>query len=122
MNRQEMVTFVRYVKAMCPAQAIDDFTPDAWRDVVGDLALADCRAAVVQMKRGNNPPAWIDIGQVRMAVRDMRNRRIDEAGPYEPGSGLTELEWRRRAADGQPLPAIAGLKRRDMRAIEGTFK
>jgi hypothetical protein len=41
----ETVILTRYVKALCPAQAIDEYTPDAWHDVLGGYSLAECRAA-----------------------------------------------------------------------------
>jgi hypothetical protein len=43
----ETVILTRYVKALCPAQAIDDYTPDAWHDVLGALPLDEARSAVV---------------------------------------------------------------------------
>ena len=122
MNHQEVTVLTRYVKAMCPAQAVDDLTPDAWMDVLADLRSADCRAAIAAMKRGNNPPRFIDVADIRDAVRRLRNERIEKAPHYEPDSGLTELEWRRRAADCEPLPEPRGLKPRPVRqAIANTF-
>ena len=47
MTPHETLLLTRYVKACCPQQAIDEYTPDAWHDLLGDLSLADCRAAVV---------------------------------------------------------------------------
>lgn len=119
MTPAETVILVRFVKAMCPAQLIDEYTPQAWHLVIGDLRLVDCQAAVVALKRGNNPPPFLDVGVIRDRVRVIRNDRIDKAAPYEPDSGLTELEWRRLAADGVPLQVVLALEPRDMRAIEG---
>jgi hypothetical protein len=122
MTPEETAVLTRYVKAMCPAQLIDEYTPDAWHDVIGDLRFDDCRAAVVALKRGNNAPAFVDVDRIREAVRNVRNDRIDKAPPYEPDSGLTLLEWRRRAADGEPLPEPQALKPRPVvQAIANVF-
>ena len=40
MTPQETLLLTRYVKACCPQQAMDDFTPDAWHDLLGDLTPA----------------------------------------------------------------------------------
>lgn len=34
------------MRACCPQQAIDAYTPDAWHDLLGDLDVMDCRRAV----------------------------------------------------------------------------
>jgi hypothetical protein len=56
-----MVTLVRYVKSLCPAQAIDEYTPDAWLDVLGDLPAGECRAAVVEVVKRERFVAPADI-------------------------------------------------------------
>lgn len=51
MTNEETVLLTRYVKACCPQQAIDRYTPDAWHDLLGDLALNECRAAAAAIAR-----------------------------------------------------------------------
>lgn len=46
-----MVTLTRYIKALCPQQAIDGFTPIVWHDVLGHLELAECREAAIAVSR-----------------------------------------------------------------------
>lgn len=46
MTPREMVLLTRYVKACCPQQQIDEYTPDAWHEIIGHLTLDDCRQAV----------------------------------------------------------------------------
>lgn len=60
----------RYVKACCPQQAIDEYTPDAWHDLLGNLGLADCRAAVAAVAKRQPfvAPAEI-IAEVKRASR-----------------------------------------------------
>src|SRR5690606_15935901 len=45
MTSEEAVILVAYVRACCPQQKFDEYTPDAWHDLLGDLTLNDCRAA-----------------------------------------------------------------------------
>lgn len=42
---------VRFVKAACPQQAIDSYTPDVWHEILGHLNLDECRAAVADIAR-----------------------------------------------------------------------
>lgn len=107
MTPADTVLLVRYVKAMCPAQMVDEYTPEAWHRVVGDLRLADCQNAIVALKRGNNPPPFIDVGEIRKAVRVARNDRIERGPAYTPESGLSLAEWNRRVADDELPPRLA---------------
>lgn len=45
MTPKETALLVRYIKSLCPQQAIDDYTYETWHDVIGHLGLAECRAA-----------------------------------------------------------------------------
>ncbi len=73
MNRQEAVALTRYVKACCPQQAIDEYTPDAWHDLLGDLDLDICRKAAARVARHQPFVAPADI---RAEVRAERHRRL----------------------------------------------
>ena len=46
MTPTEIVGLVRLVKALCPSQAIDEYTPDAWHLVLDDITVADAKAIV----------------------------------------------------------------------------
>lgn len=67
----------RFVKALCPQQAIDTYTPDAWFEVLGHLELADCKKAVVTAARRKPfvAPAEIisEIAAVRSADKPHSN-------------------------------------------------
>ncbi|MFE9810676.1 hypothetical protein [Streptomyces sp. NPDC005548] len=120
MTPADVVMLTAYVHALCPAQKIDQFTPDAWADVfdgVPQYSLADCRegAARVAARQPFVAPAEI-IGE----VRKIRESRLDDF-QYEPTVGETgeESAARRRAqvvacADGRrpPVLAIAGARPR----------
>lgn len=51
MTPAEAVVLTRYVKALCPQQKIDTYTPDAWHDLLGDLPLGEARAAAAAVAR-----------------------------------------------------------------------
>jgi hypothetical protein len=51
MTHEETVQLARYVKACCPQQQIDDYTPNAWYDLLGHLELAECREAAASVAR-----------------------------------------------------------------------
>lgn len=73
MNRQEAVALTRYVKACCPRQAIDEYTPDAWHDLLGDLDLDACRQAVTRVARRQ---PFVAPAEIRAEVRTERERRL----------------------------------------------
>ena len=54
MKPTETVKLTRTVKALCPHQAIDAYTPDVWHDVIGHLQFADCMKAVAALN-GRQP-------------------------------------------------------------------
>ena len=120
MTPSEAVALTRYVKACCPQQQIDGYTPDAWYDLLDDLELADCLAAVkVVCKR----QPFIAPAEIRAEVRRVRNDRLareivpapppeltDEPGRYRPE---LQAAIRRIADDKTKHLAIAGPVRED---------
>lgn len=83
MNREETVKLTRYIKAVCPQQAIDDFTPNAWHDLLGDVAYPDALAAV-QIITGRKP--FVAPAEIRDEVRRIRTSRL-EGFQYVPVEG-----------------------------------
>jgi hypothetical protein len=51
MTPRETLALTRFVKACCPQQEIDEYTPEAWHELLGDLSLAQCRVAVRTVAR-----------------------------------------------------------------------
>ena len=89
MKPTEVVILTRFVKAACPQQAIDDYTPDAWFDLLGDLSLADCRAAVAAVAKVK---PFCAPSEIRAEVQRIRNRRLDRADIPPPPSELVD-DW-----------------------------
>jgi hypothetical protein len=131
MTRPEAVTLCRLAKAACPQQAFDEYTPDAWFELLSDLLFEDCKAALFAVAKTQ---PFVSPSEIRAAVRRVRYDRLDKFGPIPAppdGSVMSEIEWGnqmiKRIADGEltreqwdaDQPALT---KRDMRVIEGTFR
>jgi hypothetical protein len=104
MTATEAAMLCRYVTACCPQQKFDEYSPDAWFDLLGDLpfdlckiaarevakrqpfvAPAEIRTALAQHRRairsalrdaGQLPPDWSGEGSYH-EWRTLRNREIE---------------------------------------------
>lgn len=118
MTPTEAVKLCRSVAAACPQQAIDDFTPDTWHDLLGDLAFDDCYAAAIAV--GKRQP-FVAPAEIRAEVRRIREDRLSRtplpAPPYEladsPGRYQQAIRAGvKRLADGFAVrPALEGAPR-----------
>ena len=61
MNRTEIVQLCRLVKAVCPSQAIDQLTPDAWTLILGHVAYEDAKAAVLKISKDKGRDAAVTV-------------------------------------------------------------
>jgi hypothetical protein len=131
MNHEEAVILCRFTKSVCPQQAFDAYTPDAWALVLADIRMVDAKEAVVAIKRRQ---PWVDPSEIIAEVKRIRRKRIDEYGPIvpppdlDPDNTTAYTAWwvgvQRAIADGEMKPAaeVAGVKARPMKQIEGTFR
>lgn len=119
MTPTETVMLTRYVAACCPQQAIDDYTPDAWYDLLGDLDAADCRQAAATVARRQ---PFVSPAEIRAEVRRVRNDRLAREIVPAPPPGLTDEPGRYRAAlyarvrqiaDGKQVPAALAAPARE---------
>ena len=125
MNAAEVVKVCRLVRAYCPAQAMDSYTPDAWFDVIGRVRIED---AIDAVKHLAGSQSFIDPSQILARVRYVRRDREERGRPslvvpdwigeLEDGPEQTRAydEWLegelRSLADGNPPPvprALAGM-------------
>lgn len=121
MNATEALTLCRFVKACCPQQTIDEYTPDAWLDLLGDLRFNDCREAVRNLGRQQH---FIDPADIRKEVRRIRERRLAEHPPIDPPDNIrTDTQYRlwlrttrQQIADGGVITQTA-LPSRDMTTL-----
>lgn len=132
MRPTEVVMLTGYIRAHFPSQPVDEYTTEALEELLAPYPAADCRKAVLNLaERGEE---WCKPTDVKAEVKRIRAERVRRYGPIEPPAGLDPddvrgyqrwLEAKTKAiADGaDEAPAIEeGLHRRDLRAIEGTFR
>lgn len=80
MSPDETVMLARYVRALCPQQKFDEFTPDAWHDVLGHCPLGDAREAAARIAR-NQP--FVAPSEILAEIRTIRAERLN-GFQYEP--------------------------------------
>lgn len=119
MNATEAAILCRYVKAACPQQAIDEYTPAAWGDLLADIRLEDAKVAVRAVV---SRQPFIAPAEIRDEVKRIRAKRIADHPILTPPPG-TEAEQRawlgeakRRIGDGGMVDSDAAyeLKPRDL--------
>jgi hypothetical protein len=125
MRDTETVLLTRYVKACCPQQHFDKYTPDAWHKILGDLNFTDCEAAVTELA---GRQAFIAPCDIRAEVKRIREARIIAAKLPPPPPELLDDHAaysaalhaaRVAAADGRdPEQAVRTVTTRARREIE----
>ena len=125
MNAPETLALLRYVKACCPAQAIDEYTPDAWTDLLHDLRLVDAKEAARNLAQQQE---FIAPKDIRKEVRRIRADRINRHPPIDPPGDLNPIQYKRwlaktqqAIADGQTITTPT-LPARDMSAVHAIDK
>ena len=94
MAPEETILLVAYIRASCPQQAMNEYTPDAWHDVLSCepwLTLEAARSAVVELKRRQ---PFADVSEIIAQAKVMRSkqRELDDAAKtYRPGRRALEL-------------------------------
>jgi hypothetical protein len=108
----ETVVLARYVRALCPQQKFDEYTPDAWHDVLADFALAPARAAAAAVARKQ---PFVSPAEI---ITEIRKQRDDRAADYQ-GPGLSA-----EIPDADPddvqayLSALRGMRTRAAEGLE----
>lgn len=119
MKPTETVMLTEYLRQVCPQQArsLGEYTGDVWHDLLGDLELAECRAAVVEV--GKRQP-FVAPSEIREEVfRARADRLLRNPVPDPPAELLDDPEaYRRylretrqaieRGDDDQPGPRAIG--------------
>jgi hypothetical protein len=111
MNNQEAAALVRYVRATCPQQRIDEYTADAWYDVLFPFTVDEARVAIAAHVAAGN--AFIAAGEIVAAIRRARADRMarhtdptPSADPDNIPAYQAELRATRQAvAAGQQEPS-----------------
>jgi hypothetical protein len=105
----------RFVKAACPAQAMDTFSPDVWAFMLDDVDFEDAKEAVRYLGRLELEPGkarYIEPGHIIGAVRKIRAARRVESGHQEPPPEVADnptayLAWLRATNKTASRKAIA---------------
>ena len=111
MTPTETVMLTEYVQACCPQQVIGEYTPDAWHDILGDLSLVDCRAAVAAVARRQ---PFVAPAEIRAEVRRIRNDRLARELPPAVPPELADKPGRYKAALDAGIARIADGKTRHL--------
>lgn len=113
MTPDETVILARYVRALCPQQKFDEYTPDAWHDVLHDYTLDEARTAAAEIA---SRQAFVAPGEIATEVRKQRRALVSvdaetEAPPVDPNNVPLYLRQirthRRNVATGAAPPAPA---------------
>ncbi len=112
MTPTEAVILCRFARSICPQQHFDEFTPDAWGEVLGRLRLVDCKEALTELA-AKQP--FVSPAEIRAEVRRIRRERDSDFGALpdppndiDPDDTAAYMRWlretRRRIADGELEP------------------
>ncbi|WP_156367923.1 hypothetical protein [Aeromicrobium sp. Leaf291] len=123
------------VKAICPAQAIDEYTPDTWHDLLGDLDLGVALAAIKELGQTHRFIAPADIqAEVARRRRELLANTTTAAEPEWLAAlegdqhTVAYLQWRRERQDrilrGEPEPTEPPRRivKRDLTELEAEVK
>lgn len=103
MNLSETVALLRFVAAACPAQKLDEYTPDAWAEVLADIAPADAKTAVINLVREKPFIACSDVVTGVKALRSKRLQAFGDIGTAPPeilDDTRAWVEWERERREG----------------------
>lgn len=117
MNAQEAALTLRKVQAYHPAQIIDDYTIDAWREAFDDIRFEDALLAVRNLGRVSSK--YLDPAQIRTEVTRLlsdHGRREQTCqicnGTWEQCSRRHALEVNRGVPDPHEFESAEMMKRR----------
>jgi hypothetical protein len=130
MNPTEAALLCAYAEQCCPQQKFNEYTGDAWGDLLADIRYIDAKEAIVAITRRS---PWVSPAEIIGEVKKIRRKRIDEYGPITPPADLDPddtaayREWwagvQKAIADGEMRPKELDLPKRDVKALtRGAFR
>ena len=125
MNQDEALRLLRMVKAISPAQAVDDYSPEAWALILRKHRYEDAELALEQL---GGEREYIHVSHIVGRIKRIRRDRLDDYGTLpdppstlDPGDTAAYAEWLRKTTryiadgkpDGKPVPVarLAGKPR-----------
>jgi hypothetical protein len=131
-NHEQAVLVTRAVRAMCPAQTIDEATPDFWAVILRDVRYEDATVAVERLGAKQRFIAPSEIVDEVAVIRSVRLDGVDQyRGHYtgNPDDARAELDWwrnsLRRIGDGEQPDDVfepQQLTARKMPELGGVFR
>jgi len=124
-NATEAVMLLRKVKALCPSQAVDELTGEAWAEVLADIDYAAADEALISIVRQPLPlnrSRYIEPGHLISEARRLRRDRIERYGTPPVPADLDGDDYREyftlareaigsgAVPPGQPLPPLPELR------------
>lgn len=114
MTPDEAVILARYVRALCPQQKFDEYTPDAWHDILRSYLLDEARTAAATIA---GRQAFVAPGEIATEIRRTRAALVSVDAETEPPAAdpdnvplyLRTLRTHRRAVATGQTPAIPAL-------------
>lgn len=86
MDKAQAITLTRLVKAMCPAQQIDEYTPDAWYEGgLKNWGYDDAKNAVITL---STQLRFIALSDIAIEIKRVRRGRLEAAGPTVLAAGV----------------------------------
>lgn len=120
MTAAEALALTRWMRAACPQQKFDEYTADAWFDLMSDLDFADAKTAATAIARRQ---PFVSPAEIRAEIKrttTVRLQNVDEqipdADPDDVPAYLEALRQRRLRPTAE-LPA-----RPVQQLLEGNFK
>lgn len=77
MTPEETLKVCRLAKALSPAQAVDDYTPEAWHLV---LKGHRCEDALLALEQLGGEQEWIHVSHIAGRIKRIRRDRVLEYG------------------------------------------
>jgi hypothetical protein len=110
MNATEAATLCRATKAVCPAQKIDELTPDFWHPLLEDVDFQDAKRALIEVAKRQ---PFVSPSEIRSEIESWKRKRVAGIPPVDPPWQLRDDEaeerrwvgnYRHAVADGLPVP------------------
>ncbi|MFD8234042.1 hypothetical protein ACFV20_19440 [Streptomyces sp. NPDC059696] len=110
MNSKEAAVLCRYVRAACPQQKFDEYTADAWYDILAPYNFDDARQAAARI--AHRQP-FVAPSEIAAEISKIRSERTHDF-VYEPPTGDRDPNYLERyrqqlaaTGDGARPPVIA---------------
>lgn len=108
MTPDETVALARYVRALCPAQRFDEYTPDAWHDLLHRYTRDEARAAAAAVA---GRQAFVAPGEIATEIRRARAVRMaadaeTEAPNVDPDNAIDYARALRGRRNGVATGAV----------------